>query len=88
MLESTGTAHVLMDLQLIQVCPAHPMHSGVLPFWSSPEHLWHPLEAGAWLAAGTAESVHPEPQQTGSASHCSGALKASCGGGGFNSVKC
>lgn len=69
MLESTGTAHVLVDLQLIQVCPAHSMHSGCVAILVVPraslQWLWHPLEARAWLAAGTAESGHPEPQQMG-----------------------
>lgn len=69
MLESTGAVGVLVGLQPVQVSPARPMHSGLVATLVIPraflQWLWQPLEARAWLAAGTAGAVHPEPQQTG-----------------------
>lgn len=83
MLESTRAMHALMDLQLIQVCPAHLMRSGCVAVRAIPTAFlwWHSLEAQQGQC--TLSLI-----KRGSASHFFGALKTSCGGGGFNSGKC
>lgn len=50
----------------IYVCPGYPESISAV----GTQELWHPLKALAWLyaellSAGTAKSVHPEPQLVG-----------------------
>lgn len=77
-----------------------PCIQGVWPFWAFPEHFCDASDATDASGSGIPwkhKLGWQQAQQSrctlslskrGSASHSSGALQTSCGGGGFNSRKC